>query len=105
MRQSAAIFLCAHVATRLPAMSGWREGRGPVRHWPLLLVSLLGGCAVQVYHPTRTRPEQERDIRICDDQGYYSAPHDPLLAYQLAYDCLEAKGYTRRGSRPAGANP
>jgi hypothetical protein len=65
------------------------------------IIALLGGCAVQVYHPTRTRAEQERDIRICDDQGYYSSPHDPLLAYQLAHDCLEAKGYQRTKGRPA----
>jgi hypothetical protein len=64
------------------------------------LIVLLGGCAVQVTHPTRTRAEQERDIRICDDQGYYSSPHDPLLAYQLASDCLEAKGYQRRKAGP-----
>ncbi|HEX8400860.1 MAG TPA: hypothetical protein VF628_04075 [Allosphingosinicella sp.] len=61
---------------------------------PLLL--LLGGCVVQVTHPTRSRAEQERDIKICDDQGFYESPNDPLLAYQLAYDCLEAKGYKRR---------
>ncbi|HEX8442550.1 MAG TPA: hypothetical protein VF631_02765 [Allosphingosinicella sp.] len=67
----------------------------------LAMICSLAGCAVQVYHPTRTRAEQERDIKICDDQGYYSSPHDPLLAYQLAYDCLEGKGYQRRKSRPA----
>ena len=67
----------------------------------MLIVPLLGGCVVQVTHPTRTRAEQERDIRVCDDQGYYSSPNDPLLAYQLTSDCLEAMGYKRRGSKPA----
>jgi hypothetical protein len=72
------------------------------------IIALLGACAVQVYHPSRTRAEQERDIQICDDQGYYSSPYDPLLAYQLALDCLEAKGYQPRKSkprRPAPARP
>jgi hypothetical protein len=62
----------------------------------------LAGCAIQMTHPTRTRAEQEHDIQVCDDQGYYSSPNDPLLAYQLTYDCLEAKGYKRIRRKRAG---
>jgi hypothetical protein len=68
----------------------------PLRLGWIPLLAMLTGCVVQVTHPSRTREEQARDIVICDDQGYYASPHDPLLAYQLATDCLEAKGYTRR---------
>jgi hypothetical protein len=69
------------------------------------IIALLGGCAVQVFHPNRTRAEQERDIQICDDQGYYSSPYDPLLAYQLALDCLEAKGYQPRKAKAERSIP
>lgn len=66
----------------------------------LALLFLPAACVVQVSHPTRTRAEQERDIKICDDQGYYSSPNDALLAMQITYDCLEAKGYKRGKARP-----
>ncbi len=68
---------------------------------PLLLLLALAGCATQVYHPTRTRAEQERDIRICSDHGKLVEPIEPIAALNVAYECLEKKGYKRGKAKPA----
>lgn len=65
-----------------------------------MMLPLLSGCATQVWHPTRTQAEQRRDIRICSDHGKLSAPVEPVAALNIAYECLEQKGY-QRGPRPA----
>jgi hypothetical protein len=69
-----------------------------VRLW-LLLPLALTGCAMQVYHPTRTRAEQERDIRICSEHGKLTEPIEPIAALNVAYECLEKKGYKRGKAR------
>ena len=66
----------------------------------LLLIPLLGACATQVWHPTRTQAEQRRDIAICTDHGALSEPLEPVAALNVAYECLERKGY-QRGRRPS----
>jgi hypothetical protein len=71
-----------------------------VRAWLLIFIPLLGACATQVWHPTRTQAEQKRDIRICTDHGTLTEPLEPVAALEVAYECLEQKGY-QRGKRPA----
>jgi hypothetical protein len=71
-----------------------------VRACVLLLLPLLGACATQVWHPTRTQAEQRRDIEICSDHGKLTAPMEPVAALNVADEFLEQKGY-RRGPRPA----
>ena len=61
----------------------------------LLFPLALGGCATQVYHPTRTRAEQERDIQICSEHAKLTEPLEPIAALSVAYECLEKKGYKR----------
>ena len=61
----------------------------------LLLTFALTGCAMQVYHPTKTRAEQERDIKTCSEHGKLSEPMEPVAALSVAYECLEKKGYRR----------
>lgn len=70
-----------------------------MKSWLLLLVA-LAGCATQVHHPTRTRAEQERDIRICSEHGKLAEPLEPLAALNVAYECLEKKGYKRGKAQP-----
>lgn len=67
----------------------------------LALLPLLAGCAAQVYHPTRTRAEQERDIRICSEHAKLAEPMEPIAALNVAYECLEKKGYQRGKTKPA----
>ncbi len=66
----------------------------------LALIPVLAGCATQVYHPTRTRAEQERDIRICSEHAKLAEPMEPIAALAVAYECLEKKGYKRGKSMP-----
>ena len=67
----------------------------------LLTLAMLGGCATQVSHPTKTLAEQQRDIRLCKDHGALSEPLEPIAALSIAYECLEKKGYQRGRSTPA----
>jgi hypothetical protein len=69
----------------------------------LAAVLLLGGCAAQVYHPTKSRAQSERDIKTCSDHGKLASPYEPISALNIAYECLEAKGY-RRGKAAAGSS-
>jgi hypothetical protein len=66
----------------------------------LLLLLVLAGCATQVYHPTRTRAEQEREIRICSEHAKLAEPMEPVAALKVAYECLEKKGYKRGKAQP-----
>jgi hypothetical protein len=52
-------------------------------------------CATKVYNPAKTAEQQTADIQLCTDQAYRVYPIDALAALYEAYDCLEAKGYTR----------
>ncbi len=68
----------------------------------LLVLVALTGCATQVYHPTRTRAEQERDVRLCTEHGKLAEPMEPIAALNVAYECLEKKGYKRGKAHPIG---
>lgn len=74
----------------------------PAKSACLLLLPLLGACATQVWHPTRTQEEQRRDIAICTEHGELTEPIEPVAALNVAYECLEQKGY-RRGRRPSAS--
>lgn len=65
----------------------------------LLPLPLLAACATQVWHPTRTQAEQRRDIAICTEHAKLSEALEPITTLDIAYQCLEQKGY-RRGPRP-----
>jgi hypothetical protein len=64
---------------------------------PLLLALLLlaGGCTTKVYNPNKTAAQQQADIAFCSDQANRKFWMDSIAALYNAYDCLEAKGYTR----------
>ncbi len=66
----------------------------------LILLAATVGCATQVWHPTKTASEQQRDIKLCTDHGKLSQPMEPVAALNIAYECLDQKGYMR-GKRPA----
>ena len=64
---------------------------------PLLLALLLlaGGCTTKVYNPNKTAAQQQADIAFCSEQANRRFWMDSIAALYNAYDCLEAKGYTR----------
>lgn len=68
-----------------------------MKHAFLLPLLLLGGCMTQVYHDKRSQAEMQRDIKICTEHGKLSEPIEPIAALNVAYECLERKGY-KRGS-------
>ena len=61
----------------------------------LPILALLAGCATEVYHPGKTQLEMKADVDLCSDEASRKHWLDPLLALYEAYDCLEAKGYSR----------
>jgi hypothetical protein len=63
--------------------------------YPAALILLAPACATQVYHPTKTAAEMQADIKLCSDGANRRFWMDPVAALYNAYDCLEAKGYSR----------
>jgi len=61
----------------------------------LALLLIAGGCTTKVYNPNKTAAQQRADIAICSDQASRRFWMDSIAALYNAYDCLEAKGYTR----------
>jgi hypothetical protein len=61
----------------------------------LVLPLLATGCATKVYHPVKTAEQQQADIQFCSDEANRIYWMDALAALYEAYDCLEARGYTR----------
>ena len=59
------------------------------------LALLAPACAAKVYHPTKSGPEMQADIKYCSDEANRRFWMDPVAALYNAYDCLEAKGYSR----------
>jgi hypothetical protein len=62
----------------------------------LILLSLLIGCATAVYHPKKTEAEMQADVSLCTTAANAKYWMDPIAALLNAYDCLEAKGYSRK---------
>jgi hypothetical protein len=62
----------------------------------LLPLSLLTGCATAVYHPQKTELEMQADVNLCTTAANNKFWMDPIAALLNAYDCLEAKGYSRK---------
>ena len=56
---------------------------------------LAAGCATKVYNPAKTAEQQAADIQVCSDEANRKFWMDSIAALYNAYDCLEAKGYTR----------
>ena len=61
----------------------------------LALPLLVGGCATKVYNPSKTAAQQQVDIAFCSEEANRQFWMDAIAALYNAYDCLEAKGYTR----------
>lgn len=67
-----------------------------MRHLLFPLMLLVGGCmTMEVHHDSRSKAEMQRDIRICTEHGKLSEPMEPIAALNVAYECLEQKGYKR----------
>lgn len=66
----------------------------------LPLLGLLAACATEVYQEGRTKQQTQRDIEICSEHGKLVAPFNPVSALEVAYECLEQKGYRRRTVQP-----
>ncbi len=49
----------------------------------------------KVYNPNKTAAQQQADIAFCSDEANRKFWMDSIAALYNAYDCLEAKGYTR----------
>ena len=60
-----------------------------------VLPLLVAGCATRVYNPNKTAQQQAADIELCSDYANGRFWMDSIAALYDAYDCLEAKGYTR----------
>ena len=61
----------------------------------LPILVLLSGCATTVYHPEKTQLEIKADVDFCSTHANRKYWMDALAALYEAYDCLEAKGYSR----------
>jgi hypothetical protein len=59
-------------------------------------LGLLIGCATAVYHPQKTEGEMQADVNLCTAAANQKYWMDPIAALLNAYDCLEAKGYSRK---------
>ena len=61
----------------------------------ILPVILLGACATQVYHPTKSTEEMKADIKSCTDTANRKYWLDAFAALDHAYECLDELGYRR----------
>ncbi|HEX8191320.1 MAG TPA: hypothetical protein VF552_00325, partial [Allosphingosinicella sp.] len=52
-------------------------------------------CTASVYHPTKSAGEMQADVNLCTRESNRRYWMDPIAALYNAYDCLEAKGYSR----------
>ena len=59
------------------------------------MILFTSACTTQVYHPAKTEPEMRADIKLCSDEAHRKHWLDSVAALYHAYDCLDAKGYTR----------
>ena len=59
------------------------------------LPALLGACAAQVTHPTKSVSQMQADIDLCTHSANRKYWMDPIAALYNAQDCLDAMGYKR----------
>lgn len=52
-------------------------------------------CTASVYHPTKSASDMQADVQLCTRESNRRYWMDPIAALYNAYDCLEAKGYSR----------
>ena len=52
-------------------------------------------CTASVYHPTKSAGEMQVDVDLCTREANRRYWMDPIAALYNAYECLEAKGYSR----------
>jgi hypothetical protein len=64
---------------------------------PLAAAAALAvqACTASVYHPTKSGAEMQADVDLCTRRANRRYWMDPVAALYNAYDCLEAKGYSR----------
>jgi hypothetical protein len=62
----------------------------------LFCLGLLTACATAVYHPQKSESEMQADVNLCTSAANKKYWMDPIAALLNAYDCLEAKGYSRK---------
>lgn len=60
-----------------------------------LIAAAVPACTATVYHPTKSGAEMQADVRLCTRDANHRYWMDPVAALYHAYDCLEAKGYSR----------
>jgi hypothetical protein len=67
------------------------------RLFPLAAVAAVAvqACTASVYHPTKSAGEMQADVDLCTREANRRYWMDPIAALYNAYDCLEAKGYSR----------
>ena len=61
----------------------------------LAAAAMVQACTASVYHPTKSAGEMQADVDLCTRDANRRYWMDPIAALYNAYDCLEAKGYSR----------
>ena len=61
----------------------------------IVAAAIVQACTASVYHPTKSNAEMQADVNRCTGQANRRYWMDPVAALYNAYDCLEAKGYSR----------
>lgn len=73
----------------------------PVKFALIAIAILLPGCATAVYHPEKTEAEMQADVELCTTEANDRYRWDAVTALVDAFDCLEAKGYSRTNKQVA----
>jgi hypothetical protein len=60
-----------------------------------IAAAAVQACTASVYHPTKSAAEMQGDVDLCTRESNRRYWMDPIAALYNAYDCLEAKGYSR----------
>ena len=60
-----------------------------------IAAAAVQACTASVYHPTKSASEMQADVNLCTRESNRRYWMDPVAALYNAYDCLEAKGYSR----------
>ena len=77
-------------------------GGGPiVKNLLFALALVLGGCATQVYHPSRDQAAMQKDIAACTEASVLSSALNVAVREDIIA-CLKDMGY-RKGTAPAAS--